>query len=95
VAKKVKKPNVKIENWIIVQSPAEGHLICLGRVVDHPRLGSQDEICTSELVRADFEAKTIETQNTIYSLGQPLNVIEVMLKRAFAEEPLPSRDKFQ
>ena len=72
------KPLVTIENWSAVrvgtylayQELEEGCLLT-GRVFGHSKLPDQKLVFTSPILSVDEAAGTVETRNTMYSLGQP------------------------
>lgn len=59
------KPEVKIEDWIVIGDKLYGNAI------DHPRFDKGTPVVTSSIVQEPLlpkEGDTIETRNTIYRL---------------------------
>lgn len=58
----------RIENWTIFGSTVMGHIYD----EPFPRFSNSNWIQTSSVVKLDEEGKTLETQNSTYSLGEKL-----------------------
>ena len=66
------KPEIRIDNWRLVEPVLEGDKRLLGDVSDHPKIGAGNGIRTSQIVVENIEGGWIETNNTRYLLGQPM-----------------------
>lgn len=71
----------RIEQWAEIDVRGENSLI--GYVYDDERVdeatgkfSNGHRIITSQLVSLDAEGKTAQTRNTLYQLGEPLQVTE-------------------
>ncbi len=81
---KIDKPKVALENWYYSHSQYGGfkmpsdteckdkHVFLHGEAHGHPRFEPGTHIYTSYIESADFARRTVETRNTLYSLGAPL-----------------------
>ena len=72
------KREVRIENWAVVRSvrcPSFEELQpgfhLMGTAIGHANLPGQSFIYTSRIVSVDNLNGVVETQNTLYQLGQP------------------------
>lgn len=61
------KQTAKLENWYQIGNSL------FGQVYGHPKLPDGTIVQTSEVVHIDYIAKTAETINTEYSLGNKFN----------------------
>jgi len=57
------KPVVRIEQWFILDNRI------IGKVYGHPMGPDGAKIESSNIIKQDLEKKLVETQNTIYMLG--------------------------
>lgn len=64
------KPRVKLHHWMLVGNPEDGQMLT-GYPTGHPHLRDGELIYTSRVV--EVRENEIETRNTIYELGIPLN----------------------
>lgn len=66
------KQTAHIEDWFVADT-AGGNQCLIGKVTKHPKQDTFKTTAqqTSNLVRLDRAAKTAETENTIYTLGNP------------------------
>ncbi len=61
------KQTAHLENWFYNEA-----WNCLhGTVSGHPKLGDEVGIRTSSVLKIDYEKRTAETRNTLYTLGEP------------------------
>lgn len=61
-----RKPRVNINNWYIASNRL------YGVAFDHPHMGKDSAIKSSPILEHDALARTCETANTIYLLGDSL-----------------------
>lgn len=64
------KPRARIDDWVC----ANGGQFLIGRVSGHPRQAEfkNEWQATSSVIALDREARTAETLNTIYELGEEI-----------------------
>ena len=64
------KPNVKVEQWRLIQNPyAENEIFLIGKIIDHPTYGTYLGR-TGVIVSYNEEEKYAESHNTRYILGE-------------------------
>lgn len=66
------KQTAHIDDWFVATTPT-GHSCLIGQVSKHPKQADFKTKAqqTSNLIKFDPEAKTAETDNTLYTLGTP------------------------
>jgi hypothetical protein len=63
------KPIVEIRNWTICFYYGKPRLF--GDVIEHPRLGEQEGVITTPIVKIHKDINKVETVNTVYKLRGP------------------------
>lgn len=71
----MKKQTAYLENWTVVRL-GDGSLQLRGNVYCHPGFHDGTFIYTSRVRNLNREHKTVETENTFYTLGQPAASVE-------------------
>lgn len=61
------RQTARLEEWKIMGTRAAG------KVFGHPVMPDGKWIATSEIKNLDLVGKTIETKNTLYNLGKPMD----------------------
>lgn len=76
----MKKYGGRLENWyektITYESGKPSESVVFGNVYDDPRWSDGTKVRTSLVVSLNEDQRTLETMNTNYSLGEPLNMDE-------------------
>lgn len=66
------KQKARLEEWCTTPT-FDGKLLLRGKVYGHPLLIDGDFIYTTEIVKVHKEKGIVETLNTLYTLGKPLD----------------------
>lgn len=66
----MKRQGGKIENWFLNTTMFPGYIVVCGEVHGDEKWPDGMAIRTSAVVKLDLEANTVETMNTIYTLGK-------------------------
>lgn len=77
------KPLVRLEDWYVF-----GGVMLAGAAIGHPKHPDGKRVHTSRIVR-QLDDGTIETQNTLYTLGLPLHESQIQRLAEITELPEP------
>lgn len=78
-----KKPVVRLEGWAVFEVDGDARVLS-GRVFGHERFGDGLQVTTSKVVTEQpvfMKGSQVETKNTFYMLGEPLDPVEVKQRR--------------